>query len=112
MRTKDFDPNEEFAYREKNCKDGCGFISAHLPVKRPPWYKVRIAKLYAFYKCYPVSVGKIQGFSELGPCINFVKFNGKLLGQYEKLYSSREKEFFQRMIHEKIPKRKELWPKL
>lgn len=112
MKTKDFDPNEEFAYREKHCKDKCRFSIAHLPIKRPPAYKRRIAELYALYKYYPVSVGTVQGFPELGPCINFVRFTRTYLGQYEKLYSPREREFFQKMINEKAPKRDELWPKI
>ncbi len=112
MRTKDFDPNAEFAYRKKHCKDKCRFSMAHLPIKRPPGYKKRVAVLYAVYKYFPVSVGTIQGFPELGPCINFLKFTGNCLGKYEKLYSQREREFFQKMINEKAPRREELWPKI
>ena len=46
MRTKNFDPNEEFAYREKFCKRGISpDTTAYLPIKRPPFYKRRIAEL-------------------------------------------------------------------
>lgn len=105
MRTKDFDPNEEFAYREKHCKDGCKMIEAYLPVKRPPWYKRRIAELYAKYKCFPVSVGKIRWFPGHGDCITFIPFRGSCLGKYEQLVSKERREFFTKMINEKAPKR-------
>lgn len=51
MRTRNFDPNEQYACREKFCKCGISTdTTAFLPIKRPPAYKSRVAGLYARYK--------------------------------------------------------------
>jgi hypothetical protein len=111
MRTKEFDPNWEFAEGEKACKRGKKF-QAYLPIKRPPHFKRRITALYARYKYYPSYVGKNRCFPELGECIIFMQYTGSLQGQYERLKPPEVREYFARLINEKMPKRKELWPKL
>ena len=106
MRTKDFDPNKEFAYREKTCKDGVKFLESYLPIKRPPFFKRRVAELYASYKCYPVSIRKIPCFPELGECIVFIPFTRFLLGRYKYSTGKREEEIFRQAIYEKAPQKR------
>lgn len=107
MRTKNFDPNEEFAYREKFCKRGISpDTTAYLPIKRPPFYKRRIAELYAKYKMYPVGMRTQQAFPELGLCIVFIPFTHSLLGRYDNNINQETKKYFARMINEKALKRR------
>ena len=105
MRTPEFDPNEEFARREAACKRG-KLLEAYLPVKRPPFYKKRVAELYARYKFFPVNVRIQTGFPELGLCIVFIPYKGICLGQYEHLTSRETKEYLTKLINEKCTKRR------
>ncbi len=111
MRTREFDPNQEFAEREKACKQGRRF-QAYLPVKRPPSFKIRVAAMYAMYKYYPSYIDENRCFPELGKCIVFLQYTGNLQGKYKQLNPPMVREYFATLINEKMPKRKELWPKL
>jgi hypothetical protein len=111
MRTRNFDPNEEFAEREKACRRG-KMLQAYLPIKRPPYFKRRVTALYAMHKFYPSYVGVNRCFPELGDCIIFLPYKGSLLGKYEQCHPPVVRKYFARLINEKMPKRKELWPKL
>ncbi len=105
MRTKNFDPNEEYASRLKHLKAGTTQgMTAYLPVNRPPFYKRRVAELYASYKIYPVNVYVQPHFPELGPCIVFIPFTGILLGWYNRADNKEKIEYFNKLINEKAPK--------
>lgn len=105
MRTPEFDPNKEFVRREAACKRG-KLLEAYLPVKRPPFYKKRVAELYARYNFFPVNVRIQTGFPELGLCIVFIPFRCCLLGQYEHLTSRETKDYLAKLINKKSPKRR------
>jgi hypothetical protein len=106
MRTKDFDPNREFAELEKACKGRSRILEVFLPVSRPPWHKRRVADLLARHKYFPAGFRKHRFCPELGKGIVFISFTRGLLGKYDKLTSKEEKEFFAKMINEKAPKRR------
>ncbi len=105
MRTKKFDPNEEYASRLKHLKSGhTQGMTAYLPVNRPPFYKRRVAELYASYKIYPVNVYVQPHFPELGHCIVFIPFTGTLLGRYNRADNKENIEYFNKLINEKAPR--------
>ena len=105
MRTKDFDPNEDYACRLKFLKQGCFRDTAvYLPVNRPPFYKKRVAELCASYKFFPVNVSVQPYFPELGPCIVFIPFTGMLLGRYHRTGNKENIEYFNKLINDKAPR--------
>lgn len=104
MRSKDFDPNLEFAELEKSCKGPRKMLEVFLPVGRPVWYKKRIAELLARYKYFPAGYLKHRFRPEFGYGILFISFTGVLLGRYDKLINQEAKDFFTKMINEKVPK--------
>lgn len=97
MNKKEFDPNEEFAMREKSCKDG-RFIEAFLPVKRHPRYKKRVAELYAHYQVFPAGTRIQKGFPKLGLCVVFIHWNGILHGKFLPLTSAERQEYYRKLI--------------
>ena len=105
MKTKNFDPNQEYANRLKHLKNGITRdAKAYLPVTRPPFYKRRIADLYASYKMYPVNVYVRTNYPELGFCIVFIPFTGSLLGGYKHVICRENIEYYNKLINEKAPR--------
>ena len=105
MKTKNFDPNQEYANCLKYLKNGITRdLEAYLPVTRPPFYKRRIADLYASYKMYPVNVYVRTNYPELGFCIVFIPFTGSLLGGYKHVICRENIEYYNKLINEKAPR--------